>query len=254
MDYLCPELFQDDATAKEACDLYELILSLGAEPCRARHSVVELYSPPRVHAELSASPHLPLEPGMTFDLKDDRDGNKWDCLRSQDRARAREMILRECPMFVVGSPPCTAFCAFNDRLNYRKMPPEIVRRKKAEAKVLLGFAMEIYELQLQGGRHFLHEHPASASSWTEPRMKALRRRRGVGEVVAHMCQFGMRPRSSCGSAFVLKPTRFLSSSPEILQRLARRCKRDHEHQRLSCGRASAAAVPARPLQGHPRGC
>jgi hypothetical protein len=132
---------------------------------------------------------------MTFDLKEDREGNKWNFLRSQDRARAREMILRERPMFVVGSPPCTAYCAFNERFNYREMAPQVVRRKRAEASVLLAFAMEIYGDQLKNGRHFLHEHPATASSWGEPRMRALRQRRGVGEVTAHMCQFGMRTRS-----------------------------------------------------------
>jgi hypothetical protein len=242
MDYLCPELCKDDAAAKEALDLYELILSLGAEPTRARHCVAELYSPPRVTAELGVLPNLALEPGMTFDLQEDREGVRWDFLRASDRARAREAILREQPVLVVGSPPCTAFCSFNERLNYRRMQPETVRRKKAEAKVLLGFAMEIYELQLKAGRHFLHEHPASASSWSEPRMMALMKRRGVGGVVAHMCQFGMETRSGSGSLPALKPTRFLSSAPEILKRLERKCRGEHSHQRLSGGRASAAAV------------
>jgi hypothetical protein len=143
---------------------------------------------------------------------------------------------------VIGSPPCTAFCSYNERLNFRKMDPAVVRKKRIEANILLDFAMEIYELQLKNKRHFLHEHPASASSWSIPRMMALRARPGVGEVVGHMCQFGMETHSKSGRAPVLKPTRFMSSSEEVLRHLSRRCPRNHVHQRLSGGRASSAAI------------
>ena len=47
-------------------------------------------------------------------------------------------------------------------------------RAKHEGTVLLDLALEIYDLQLQEGRHFLHEHPASASSGLVPRMTAFR--------------------------------------------------------------------------------
>ena len=53
------------------------------------------------------------------------------------------------------------------------MDPLKVARRKAEAKVLLHFAMQIYELQLRAGRHFLHEHPQSASSWQDARMAKM---------------------------------------------------------------------------------
>jgi hypothetical protein len=122
------------------------------------------------------------------------------------------------------------------------MSPEAVKRKRVEANILLEFAIEVYECQIRCGRHFLHEHPATASSWEVPLMKRLRSRPGVGEVVAHMCQFGMTTHSAHGAAPVLKPTRFLSSAPEVLKSLSRRCPRDHTHQRLSGGRASGAAV------------
>ena len=37
-----------------------------------------------------------------------------------------------------------------------------------------------------------------------------------------------------------KPTRWMSSSPHMLQRLSRRCTGNHEHQQLVGGRAKAA--------------
>ena len=39
---------------------------------------------------------------------------------------------------------------------------------------LLGFALEVYQMQLDAGRHFLHEHPASASSWQVAGVQRLR--------------------------------------------------------------------------------
>ena len=53
------------------------------------------------------------------------------------------------------------------------------------------FAVLIYELQLAEGRHFLHKHLASAVSWQILRMLARIRRAGVGQVVAHLCQYGL---------------------------------------------------------------
>ena len=40
----------------------------------------------------------------------------------------------------------------------------------------------------------------------------------------------------------MKPTRFASSAPWVLQRLARKCDRSHTHKTLLDGRAAAAAV------------
>ena len=101
--------------------------------------------------------------GSTFDLRCDANGVAWDFRKAADRQRAREQIRREEPFLVVGSPPCTEFSSVQN-LNRRRFSAEEARRRRAEARILLGFALEIYRLQLGAGRHFLHEHPASASS------------------------------------------------------------------------------------------
>ena len=129
-----------------------------------------------------------------------------------------------------------------------KMNPEVVRQRRIEAEVLLRFAAEIYQLQLDLGSHFLHEHPAGADSWQTPWIQRLRRDPRVSEVVAHQCMFGQTVVASDGQVrLVLKATRFLSSAPAVLSELDRRCSRDHVHQPLVGGRAAAAAVYPREL-------
>ncbi len=63
-------------------------------------------------------------------------------------------------------------------------------------------------------------------------------------VVAHMCEFGMvTSAGGGGQASAKKPTRFMSSSPAILEALSRRCRGDHAHAPLLGGtRAKDAAV------------
>ena len=123
------------------------------------------------------------------------------------------------------------------------MDPERVRLLIHEGNVLLKFALEIYEFQLAEGRHFLHEHPASACSWQVPRMAALRKRQGVGEVIAHLCQYGLVTPGPDGKPMpAQKPIRFLSSAPELLKVLGKQCPGDHEHQPLINGRPAAAAI------------
>ena len=82
--------------------------------------MAELYSPPRVTAELGRLPNMSLVAGSTFDLRADVHGRAWDFTKAQDRHEARARIAAEKPYMVIGSPPCTAFSALNVRWNYPK--------------------------------------------------------------------------------------------------------------------------------------
>ena len=105
------------------------------------------------------------------------------------------------------------------------MSPEEVERRMTEARVLLAFAAEVYQMQLDAGRHFVHEHPATASSWCEPVIMRLRRDARVGEIVGDQCRYGLTTVGPGGSRMpAMKPTRFLSSAPAILDRLSLRCR------------------------------
>ena len=79
------------------------------------------------------------------------------------------------PTWVIGSPPCTAFSIWNVGINYKKMNPKTVAHMLEEGRSHIAFMAGIYREQLRHGRHFLREHPATATSWRGPVMEALLR-------------------------------------------------------------------------------
>mgnify|MGYP000520954809 CR=1 FL=1 len=116
------------------------------------------------------------------------------------------------------------------------------RRRTAE--VLLVLAVAVFELKVLAGGHCHHEHPAGATSWNHPAIVKLRARHGVDAVVAHQCEFGLQTSAEGGGrASARKPTRFMSSSPAVLEALSRKCQGGHAHATLLGGtRARDAAV------------
>ena len=131
-------------------------------------------------------------------------------------------------------------------MNY---PKAVAKGKGAEVKAAidrgrkhLNFVTSLYRKQLFAGRHFLHEHPMTALSWKDVGIMSLARHPLVHVVVADQCQYGLRaPSPDGGTLPALKPTRFMTSSPEMAARLSRRCDRSHRHQQLVGGRCANAA-------------
>jgi hypothetical protein len=244
IDFLAPSA--SDGERVQAAQLYELLLVSGATAAEGQAKVCELFSVPRVTKLLR--PSMSLGRGLTFDLHGDADGRRWNFLLAADRREALACIRRQKPYIVIGSPPCTAFSRLNEGWNYKRMRPEEVHRRKVEGRVLLEFSVQVYRMQLAAGRHFLHEHPQSASSWHEPCMRDLRSARGVCEAVGDQCQFGLlSPGENGRPGLAKKPTRFLSSAGCVLQELGKRCAGDHAHVQLLHNRAAAAAVYPRRL-------
>ena len=60
-----------------------------------------------------------------------------------------------------------------------------------QAKRYVEFCTEIYRLQIDNGRYFLHEHPYLATSWGLDCIGNIMAREDVTRVLTHMCQFGM---------------------------------------------------------------
>ena len=126
-------------------------------------------------------------------------------------------------------------------MNQKKMDPQVVEELRREAVRHLRFVIGIYKIQLEGGRHFLHEHPESATSWKDDAMVGLLRRPRVSTTVSDQCEYGLLTPGPNGEPTpAIKPTRWASSSPHMLKRLSTRCKRDHIHQHLVGGRAKDA--------------
>jgi len=191
--------------------------------CRraVRNLVSEVWSPPRVTKLLSKFPTCGLVPGFALDLTvDDELGEAWDFDRKCKRDAALERVRREKPKFLVLSPMCRAFSSWQN-LNKINQDPSETRSQKMRAMIHLRFAMELAKEQIVGGRYFVFEHPAMATSWSERCVKTVMDLPDVERVMAHMCQFDYSdPRD--GSP-LKKPTYFLSNSEEILANLERRC-------------------------------
>ena len=123
------------------------------------------------------------------------------------------------------------------------MKTEDVRRRLKEARRHLQFCVLLYNDQLARGKDFLHEHPAGASSWREGCIEVLASKSNVSTTVGHMCRYDMTLDDGSGRKLpIMKPTRWMSSSEPMLQRLNSKCKRDHKHGSLLDGRAAEAAI------------
>ena len=64
----------------------------------------------------------------------------------------------------------------------------------------------------------------------------------VGTTVADQCMYDLTTTDADGNVVrAKKPTKWASSSPQMLSRLSRKCDGSHPHQHLIGGRAAAAA-------------
>lgn len=108
------------------------------------------------------------------------------------------------------------------------------------------FCIHLYNIQMDGGRYFVHEPPWSAKSWELEQMQVLLNDLRVQRVQTHMCRFGMESDidSKDGpKGPVKKPTGFASNSWAILRALGKLCNdKTHQHVPLMGARAAGAAI------------
>ena len=127
----------------------------------------------------------------------------WDFEKKEDQNRCIEQVLREKPMLVVGSPPCTYFSTlqelnkFNQRFNLEWM--EKFNMNLVKAIEHIKFCIKIYLIQMEAGRNFLHEPPWGAKSWAIPEMEELLADARVEVSYADQCQFGLTSKIAVGS-------------------------------------------------------
>ena len=177
-----------------------------------------------------------------FDLRTVKpDGEAWNFSKPADRRLAKRIIEEEKPTWLIGSPPCTFYSAWNQGINHKRMSPERVESLRLEAVQHLHFVIGLYKAQVDNGRHFLHEHPATATSWSDPWMVRLLEHPKIATVTSDQCEYGLLTPDAEGTPTpAKKPTRWMSSSAHMLKRLSRRCSGQHVHQHLVGGRAKAA--------------
>ena len=103
--------------------------------------------------------------------------NGYDFDLAADRQRAWESILKDKPMLVIGSPPCTYFSRLQE-LNkhvYRDNAVWMAANHEHvdQAKRYVRFCVKVYNHQLENNRYFLDEHLWLATSWFLPEMIKL---------------------------------------------------------------------------------
>ena len=171
------------------------------------------------------------------------DGKAWDFTKRSHSKLAHRLIKEQNPDWRIGSPPCTAFCTWNTRINSCRMEPERREKQLQDGRANLRFVISLYGLQLSRNKHFLHDHPAGAASWSEPAMVQRLSHENVGVVKSDQCMYGLFTPSKDGAWMLArKPTQWASSSPQMPTRLSKRCSHEHGHQRLDGGRASDAEL------------
>ena len=190
-----------------------------------RRIVSEIYSPPRVTKMLSKMKGHPLAPGFALDITcyDPDDGQPWDFDLAEKRTKARRLLHETKPLFLIGSPMCTAWCTWQ-RINRLKRDPAVVQRELVKARLHLDFVIQLYRDQIEGGRYFLHEQPRTASSWEEQMVKDLAETPGVRTITADQCQLGAEvPDGQDRGRPVKKAIGFMSNAAHLLRALDRRC-------------------------------
>ena len=136
---------------------------------RGKPSLIELYGQGRIKDRADGALHNLNKVGQeALDLRTCKpNGDVWDFTNKSDRLEALRFANERKPTWVIGKPPCTAFSTIMG-WNFKRMNETQVRRHLAIGRLHLHFVLQVYALQLAGGRHFLHEHPAGASSRSDP--------------------------------------------------------------------------------------
>ena len=81
---------------------------------QTRRLVSEVFSPPRITHAMRLVPDIDLVPGFALDLTtcDPDDGMPWDFDVKAKRDKARRLLQEQRPLFIIGSPDCTAFSSW----------------------------------------------------------------------------------------------------------------------------------------------
>ena len=199
---------------------------------------VELFNPGNFKEQKSS-----LVAGGTYDV---RVNPAIDLTRDSVRQQVRKDIEKEDPLILLGAPPCTVFSPMQN-INQKHHIGEAWEKKKQDGMDLLLFATQCYWDQIERGMFFLHEHPATASSWGLTALQELEAYPGVHVVTADMCRWGMRVRDEVpedqGQPYLVKkPTKWMTNCKPLAELLSLRCDGTHSHVRLEGGTLTKRAA------------
>ena len=183
----------------------------------------EFYSVPRVICALWDQTDLGGQHVVALDIN-----TGWDFLQPDLCALSLQLLRVWSIMVLMLSPPCTAFSALQAMWNFPKLSPARVAQIWRLGMIFLGHAMDAARVQLDGGRFFAFEHPASATSWKQPCVQAVMARPGVVVVQFDQCMLGLTTKVN--QVPTRKRTKIMTNMPELCRRLRPyRCDRSHVH-------------------------
>ena len=105
--------------------------------------------------------------------------------RIEMREKAGALVIAKKPFLLIESPPCTSFSTWQ-HLNAARLgwTEQDIRRRRAEG---VTFCCELYRMQLDGDRYFLHEHPAVAGSGLLRTVQGLMQAERVSRIIGDQC-------------------------------------------------------------------
>ena len=167
--------------------------------------VCELFSPPRV-CKLAAEAGWRAGYSLDKECADEVTGKSWDFTQTREQAQLWGLLRRRPTRLLVASPPCTTFSSLQ-HLRKTIMPD----KERREGQEMLAVAAKACMMQVKNGGQFIFEHPAGASSWQEPCMKALGALPGVQCMIIDQCMYGLKSQDREGIAPAKKTTRIMTN-------------------------------------------
>ena len=121
------------------------------QPKRSPTEVLDISAVTFAGAAAKLLPGLGITVGFAIDLCQlDEEGGPWDFDLAEKRPKALDLVLKDKPMMLVGSPMCTAFCAWQ-KLNEDKRDPERVKAESQKTMLHLRFVCKLYAVQAAAG-------------------------------------------------------------------------------------------------------
>ena len=141
-----------------------------------------------------------------------------DLLDSKDQRKVLEDIRTEQPFLVIIAFPCTAWSSLS---NFKPLEQRVYEQTLANRH--LSFVRRVCALQVEAGRHYLLENPASSQAWKQmPWLENIPHT----TITMHQCQTNLKDEKG---SFIMKPTRFVTSAPYLAEHLILKCSHDHPH-------------------------
>eukprot|EP00435_Cladocopium_sp_Y103_P070748 s785_g36.t1 len=142
---------------------------------------------------------------------------------------ARESVFNDIetmrPRLLWVALPCTMWSPWQ-RLNYAQRR-QALRRARQKQRNLVNFAVEAAWAQVSTGGEVAFEHPRESDMWSDRSLLSLLDSPLVTMADLDMCRYNLRAVTDGGR--LRKPTRILSSSPQLLEPLKLTCHGGHSH-------------------------